>query len=501
MAGESRNPGMTQPPTTAPATADGTAPQGTTAGLFSGHFIWLVLGLVAYMVAAGFEVVAVSVIMPTVATELNAMSSYSFPVSITVACAIVGTLLAGPWADQKGPRGPIMVGAGCMVAGLLVAGFAHSMTVFLVGRAIQGVGIGLVNVSSYVIVGRELPAHLHARVFSLTAIAWILPAMVGPLVAGVLVDTIGWRWAFWGVAPIFVVAAIIILAAMRSTGGAAEENLTAREWRSRLIRALIIAAGIAALQPAGDLVQEGKLVLVVVAVIIIMAVLIAAARKLVPPRTLTLGEGLPSLVASRLFLAGCYFAMESYIPLMGQSFRGLTPTQSGLLVASGSITWGIASFLQARLPQHWNRTKVLTFGMACGTLGTLTTLTLTALDIPIAVAIMGWGIAGFGVGIAYPLANVMVLALSQPGEIGNNSSSLSLAEQLGTSTSLALGGVLFGALVGGSMLYATLAFTLVPFLYSIMGVIAAAHTKVGALAGQVPAGGTPTETRHSSRTE
>lgn len=471
---------------TEPTAEDSTISERTSAGekpvgLLSGHFKWLVPGLVLYMVAAGFEVVAVSVVMPTVAHELNAMSSYSSAVAITVACAIVGILLAGPWADHKGPRGPLMTGAVSMMAGLLLAGFAHTMPLFLVGRAIQGLGVGLVNVSTYVIIGRELPQHLHARMFSLNAVAWILPALLGPAIAGLLVDSVGWRWAFWGVAPIFLIATIITLIGMRSRGGATEQNLTAREWRGRVFRALIIALCIAALQPAGELVQEGKLVVVIIGVIAIMAVLVAAARRLVPPHTFTLGEGLPSVVASRLFLAGCYFAMESYIPLMGQTFRGMTPTQSGLLVASGSVTWGIASFLQARLPDNLNRTKVLTFGMACGTVGILTTLTLTSSSIPLTIAVIGWGIAGFGIGIAYPLASVMVLALSQPGEIGNNSASLSMAEQLGTSTSLALGGVLFGALVGNSMLHAILAFSAVPFLYSILGIVSAARTNVGEL--------------------
>lgn len=472
---------MTEPTRAEATNSHRTGPGEKSVGLFTGHFKWLVPGLVLYMVAAGFEVVAVVVVMPTVAHELNAMSSYSSAIAITVACSIVGILLAGPWSDQKGPRGPIVVGALSMMTGLLTAGFAHTMALFLLGRAIQGLGVGLVNVSAYVIIGWELPQHLHARMFSLNAVAWILPALLGPAVAGLLVDSVGWRWAFWGVAPIFLIATIITLIGMRSHGGAAEQNLTASEWRGRVIRALIIAVCIGALQPAGELVQEGKLALVVISVIAIMVVLVVAARRLVPPHTLTLGEGLPAVVASRLFLAGSYFAMESYIPLMGQSFRGLSPTQSGLLVASGSVTWGIASFLQARLPDNLNRTRVLTFGMACGTVGILATLTLASASIPLAIAVIGWGIAGFGIGIAYPLAGVMVLALSQPGKIGNNSSSLSMAEQLGTSTSLALGGVLFGALVGGSMLHAILAFTAVPFLYSVFGIVAAARTNVGEL--------------------
>lgn len=220
-----------------------------------------------------------------------------------------------------------------------------------------------------------------------------------------------------------------------------------------------------------------------------MAVLIVAARKLVPPHTLTMREGLPAVIASRLFLAGCYFSMESYIPLIGQSLRHVGPTQSGLLVASGSVTWGIASFLQARLPENLNRTKILATGMASGAAGIVVTFTLALQQVPLAVAIVGWGIAGFGIGVAYPLASVMVLTLSQPGEIGNNSASLSMAEQLGTSTSLALGGVLFGALVESSMLHAILAFTLVPLVYSILGIIAAARTNVGQLPVRVSSAG------------
>ena len=121
------------------------------------------------------------------------------------------------------------------------------MPFFLVGRAIQGIGVGLVNVSSYVIIGRELPPHLHARMFSVNAMSWILPALIGPAIAGLLVDTVGWRWAFWGVAPIFVIATVITLVGMRSHGGAAEQNLTGKEWRERVFRAFIIAVCILSL--------------------------------------------------------------------------------------------------------------------------------------------------------------------------------------------------------------------------------------------------------------
>ncbi|WQD12567.1 MAG: hypothetical protein U1U88_000572 [Lawsonella clevelandensis] len=268
---------------------------------------------------------------------------------------------------------------------------------------------------------------------------------------------------------------------MRSHGELQSRNLTASEWRGRSHPRPHHRRLYRSSTTGGELVQEGKLALVVISVIAIMVVLVVAARRLVPPHTLTLGEGLPAVVASRLFLAGSYFAMESYIPLMGQSFRGLSPTQSGLPRCVGIRHLGYCFLPAGETPDNLNRTKVLTFGMACGTVGILATLTLASASIPLAIAVIGWGIAGFGIGIAYPLAGVMVLALSQPGKIGNNSSSLSMAEQLGTSTSLALGGVLFGALVGGSMLHAILAFTAVPFSLQCVRYRAAARTNVGEL--------------------
>lgn len=455
---------------------DGESRDARVDGLLTGRHKWITLGGVLLIIASGFEVVAVSVTMPSIVRDLNSLSWYSAGFSVTIAVSILGIVLAGPWGDQRGPRAPLYVGVVSCVIGLIAAGSAHTMVFFLLGRAIQGLGIGLINVSVYVIVGRELPPHLHSKMFSLTAVAWLLPALLGPIVAGVLVDTVGWRWAFWGVAPIMVIGSIILYPGFVTEGGAADQSMSMKEWRGRMLRAAIIACAVGAIQPVGETVKDGHLPWAIGGVIVLLGCILAASRQLLPPHALRLGAGLPALIDSRLFLAGAYFAFEVYIPLIGQTFRGLSPTKAGLVVASGAITWAIASALQTKISAEMNRTKFLTGGMALVVLGLLGAITLVEPNIPIAIPVLSWAVAGFGIGIAYPLASVMTLAMSEPARIGWNSSALSMSEQIGTSTSLALGGVLFGALVGHGMLPAILAYSVIPLIYGVLGVAAASRS-------------------------
>lgn len=456
---------------------DGESRDARVEGLLTGRYKWITLGGVLLIIASGFEIVAVSVTMPTIVRDLNSLSWYSAGFSATIAVSILGIVLAGPWGDQRGPRAPLYVGVVSCVVGLILAGSAHTMPFFLIGRAIQGLGIGLINVSVYVIVGRELPKHLHSKMFSLTAVAWLLPALLGPIVAGLLVDTVGWRWAFWGVVPIMVVGSVILYPGFATEGGAAAQSMPMKEWRGRMLRAVVIACAVGAIQPVGETVKEGYLPWAIGGVIVLLGLILAASRQLLPPHALRLGAGLPALIDSRLFLAGTYFAFEVYIPLIGQTFRGLSPTKAGLVVASGAITWAIASALQTRISEGMSRSKYLTGGMILVILGLLGAITLVQPSIPLIIPVLSWAVAGFGIGVAYPLASVMMLAMSAPERIGWNSSALSMSEQIGTSTSLALGGVLFGALVGQGMLTAILAYCAVPLLYGVLGVVAASRSK------------------------
>ncbi|MEU3932879.1 MFS transporter [Streptomyces sp. NPDC029044] len=89
-------------------------------------------------------------------------------------------------------------------AGLLLSGTAGAMWVFILGRAVQGLGGGLVIVALYVVVGRAYPERLRPAIMAAFAASWVLPSIVGPLAAGTVTEQLGWRWVFVGI-PLLVV--------------------------------------------------------------------------------------------------------------------------------------------------------------------------------------------------------------------------------------------------------------------------------------------------------
>ena len=73
------------------------------------------------------------------------------------------------------------------------------MAVFVLARALQGLGAGAVIVALYVVVGRAYDEQVRPRVFALMSSAWVLPSIVGPALAGFVADHFSWRWVFLGV--------------------------------------------------------------------------------------------------------------------------------------------------------------------------------------------------------------------------------------------------------------------------------------------------------------
>ncbi|HZG89622.1 MAG TPA: MFS transporter, partial [Pseudonocardia sp.] len=179
-------------------------------GLLAGPLRALTVGAVSLVSLAAFEAMAVATAMPTAAAALDGISGYALAFGLPLATSVVGMVLAGVWADARGPAWPMRAGVLGFVTGLLLASLAPSMTALAAGRAVQGLGSGLFSVALYVVVGRAVHPDLRPRIFAAFAAAWVLPAVVGPPVAGLLVETVGWRWVF-GVAAVLAVPAAALV--------------------------------------------------------------------------------------------------------------------------------------------------------------------------------------------------------------------------------------------------------------------------------------------------
>src|SRR3954471_3573897 len=146
-------------------TATVVRPAETGPGIYARPYLFATIGAWSLVFLCAFEALAVTTIMPIVTADLDGRALYSLAFSATLAAGVVSMVLAGSWADRAGPRRPLLTSVGLFALGLVIAGTAGSMEIFVAGRFLQGLGAGGMTVAINVLVAKVYPAHLHIRIF------------------------------------------------------------------------------------------------------------------------------------------------------------------------------------------------------------------------------------------------------------------------------------------------------------------------------------------------
>jgi MFS family permease len=303
----------------------------------------------------------------------------------------------------------------------------------------QGFGFGGVIVALYVVIGRAYPEDLRPRVFTALSGAWIVPGIAGPLVAGAITDTWGWRWVFFAIVALLVPVAVVLLPRLQNLHIAPDADAKPTPGRKRL--ALMAAVGVALVQVAMQRVDVLGLGLGVLGVVLLGASL----PQLLPEGTLRLRRGLPTVVMLRGLFAGAFFGAEWFIPLLLVSERGLASSQAGGSLSGAAVGWFVGSWVQGRPNLRASRERMVVIGSVFTTVGLALSTVVTFQAVPWWTVALTWSIGSFGMGILYGSLGVLVLQFSPPAEQGVNSAALQMADSLGVILATGLGGAIFAA--------------------------------------------------------
>ncbi|HXR70606.1 MFS transporter [Actinocrinis sp.] len=418
-------------------------------GLFSPKHLAVTIGIISSVLLTAFEAMAVSTAMPVAVADLRGLPYYSLAFSAFLTLSLLGMVLSGQRADARGPRLPYLGGFGLFGVGLLAAGTATSMAQFVLGRALQGFGAGLMIVSLYILVARAYPEYLRSKAFSVIASCWVLPAIIGPLIAGVLTEDVSWRWVFLGVAVLIVIPLAFLIQPLRNVPDAPDPAQPATETdraRQRTVRicAALTALGAGLFQFGSQQLNWIGLVLVPLALVL----LVPSVPRLLPRGIFRAGRGLPTVVAIRGLMAATYFGIEAFIPLMLVQERGMSVTGAGFSLTGAAISWALAAW---SINRPWLRARLSQAGMvrlgAGVTAGSLL-LAIVAISphAPQWTAAVAMFLGAIGMGLVWPNVSVLTLELSDPGDQGANAASLQVADGLGSTLSIAVAGAVYHAL-------------------------------------------------------
>jgi MFS family permease len=444
---------------------------GATARILDREHRAVSIGTLLAMSLIAFEGLAVVTIAPEIATDLEGFGLYGWTFSAFLLAQVVGTVGAGQLVDKTGPARPLLISLVLFGTGLVIAAVAPTMLLFVAARALQGLGGGALGTCIYTITNTAYPDSLRPRMLAAISSAFILPALLGPALAGFVAEALSWRVVFYGLLPLLAAVWFLAMPAFRQVSREKEraeagvEETRTRE-PSRLPAAAALAVGAALLLGGLELQPVAAGAVVSLAG---LALSLPALRRLLPEGTLTGRRGLPATISTRgLFVAG-YFYTETYLVLALAELGGYRTATAGLAVSVGALSWTAATWIAERLDNRGgvgaNRRRRVIAGVSIMVLG-ITTIVLPVIlgSTPnLLYSLAGWVVTGFGIGFAHPTSAAIAFSRAPEGKEGFVSSSILLADLFTPAVAIGVGGALVGfgrASAGGLQLGLAVAFCL-----------------------------------------
>jgi MFS family permease len=399
-------------------------------------------GLLIVITLIAFEAMAVSAALPTAARAVHGLGAFGWAFTGFLIANVLGMVTSGQLSDSRGPRTPLVAGLTCFLAGLVLSGTATTMSQLVAGRVVQGLGSGLIITAVYVVIGQAYPEHLRPSLFAATSSAWVVPSLVGPAVAGALAQHASWRWVFLGLVPFTLGGGVLLIPVLRSLHPPAQGSRLANP--SRLVRAMGVAAGIAALEQAG---QHPSPVSAVVGVAGLVA-LAWGIRPLLPAGTLRVRPGVSAPIAMRGLLAGAFFGIESTVPLSLSLQHGYGATAAGLPLTCAGFSWATGSWIQGRVDDRRDpRRRIVLiragFGLVTAAGGLMALAAVPSL--PGWLAYPAWLLAGLGAGLTMSSVSVLMLKYTTDSDRGADSAALQLSDATASALTTGVAGVLVAA--------------------------------------------------------
>ncbi|WP_426245728.1 MFS transporter [Nocardioides sp. LHG3406-4] len=154
----------------------------------------------------------VSVATPAIIDDFDApVNTVVWVTSAYLLAYAVPVLITGRLGDRFGPRRLYVLGLVLFTAASLWCGLTTSIDGLILARVFQGLGASLMTPQTMAIITRIFPSAHRGRAMSLWGATAGVATLIGPVLGGVLVDSLGWEWIFFVNVPIGLVALVLAM--------------------------------------------------------------------------------------------------------------------------------------------------------------------------------------------------------------------------------------------------------------------------------------------------
>ncbi|QNE37684.1 MDR family MFS transporter [Leifsonia shinshuensis] len=408
-------------------------------GLLLGMFVSILAGTV------------VSTSLPRIISELGGnQTAFTWVVTSTLLATTVSTPIWGKLADLLNRKILIQLALVLFVLGSALAGFSQNTDMLIGFRVVQGLGAGGLTALSQIIMADIISPRDRGRYMGLFGGIMAVGTVGGPLIGGLLTDSVGWRWNFFVGVPVAIVAIILLQVTLKLP------KRPARKVRIDYLGAIFLAGGISLLliwvTMAGSQfdwwsAQTFWMVGGAVALLVATVITELVVKEPIIPLAMFKNRTFTLAVIASISVGVAMFGTSVFLGQYMQLARGATPTESGLLTLPMIIGLLLSSTIVGNLISRFGKWKA--FMVAGSVLLTVGLYLMSTIEYDTNYVLVSLYMLILGAGVGMVMQNLVLIVQNtvRPEQLGAASSNVAFFRSLGGTIGVSVMGSLLGTKV------------------------------------------------------
>ena len=318
-----------------------------------------VVGLILALAMGALEATVVSTAMPTVIGDLGGIRYYAWITGAYLLASSVTVPIYGKLSDIYGRKPILLFGIALFLVGSAASGVSQTMGQLILFRAIQGLGAGSMQPMAITIVGDIFDLEERSKMQGVFGAAWGVFGLIGPMLGGLIVHHLSWRWVFYINLPFGLAGIVLIVTQLH-------ESIEKKPHTLDFLGAGLLSAAVVATLLAASRLGAQTTVICAVIALVLLGVFLAVERTAKEPVLPLPLFARPVMAVSSLtgaIIGGAMIATLTYVPLFVQGVLRGTPTEAGTAITPMVISWPVASAIAGRLIPTMGFRPLIRFGL------------------------------------------------------------------------------------------------------------------------------------------
>jgi EmrB/QacA subfamily drug resistance transporter len=407
-----------------------------------GREVWIVSAVVVIgVVMSILDTTIVNVALETLSRELDAPLNTIQWVATGYLLALATVIPLTGWMTERfGSKRIWMISVSLFGLGSTLCGLAWSAESLIFFRVLQGFGGGMIMPVGMALLAQTAGPGRVGRVMSVIGVPMLLGPILGPVVGGLIVDSVSWRWIFYVNVPIAIVALMLAAKLLKADAGRADAGKL--DWVGLLLLSpglALFVFGLSESESHGGFTHPlvwGPIIAGVVLVVAFVLHSLRATRPLIDVRLFRV-RTFSAAAATTFLVGGALFGAMIILPLYYQVARGEDALTAGLLMAPQGLGAALAMPLAGRLTDRVGGGLVALVGLTILTLGTIP---FAFIDSSSSYTLLAFLLVLRGLGIGGSMMPAMAAAYAtlERADVPRATSSLNALQRIGGSIGTAV---------------------------------------------------------------